>query len=88
MSGEGLREGSILASAETGGNDSLEEALPVFPFATWRGASPLHRQEITGLKAFGQESQLVRSGQSILISQGMGEGQWPGKRRVREMTCS
>lgn len=47
-----------------------------FPFATWRGASPLHRQEITGLKAFGQEPQLVRSGQSILISRGMSEGPW------------
>lgn len=38
-----------------------------FPFATWRGVSPLHRQEIAGLKAFGQEPQLVRSGHSILI---------------------
>lgn len=45
-----------------------------FPFATWRGVSLLHRQETTGLKAFGQEPQLVRLGQSILYSQGMVEG--------------
>lgn len=46
-----------------------------FPFAAWRGVSPPHRQEIAGLRAFGQEPQLVRSGQSILYSQEKGEGQ-------------
>lgn len=73
-------EGGIcpcLASSapEQDGKIASKKPCLSFPFTTWKGVSPPHRQEIAGLKAFGQEPQLVRSGQSILYSQGKGEGQ-------------